>query len=131
MSEGAVAARTALPNSAPTRRTLALVPVGPGVPETLRTSRYSHLPICSHEGLPGACQQRQCRYHLAHRGPSEHQLAPTRDCALDVANEGPHTREQVSAVLGISDERLRQVEKRAFARLKRNETLRRLHDDSL
>jgi len=47
-----------------------------------------------------------------------------------VANEGPHTRELVAAMLGISVERLRQVEKRALARLKRNKTLRRLHDES-
>jgi DNA-directed RNA polymerase sigma subunit (sigma70/sigma32) len=47
-----------------------------------------------------------------------------------VANDGPHTREEVAAVLGLSDERLRQIEKRAFARLKRNKTLRRLHDES-
>ena len=96
-----------------------------------RPGRYAQVAACSHQGAPGACQERQCRYHLAHRGYSEHQLTPTRDCALDVSNEGPHTREEVAAVLGISDERLRQIEKRALARLKRNETLRRLHDESL
>lgn len=47
-----------------------------------------------------------------------------------MVKEGPHTRDEVAAVLGISDERLRQIEKRGVARLKRNETLRRLHDES-
>jgi hypothetical protein len=99
------------------------------VPAAL-SGRYPELSVCCHQGPPGAGQQRQCRYHLAQRSYSEHQLAPTRDCALDVANEGPHTREQVAQVLGISDERLRQIEKRALARLKRNKTLRRLHGGS-
>jgi hypothetical protein len=112
-------------------RRLALVP--PAVAEAVGglPGRYADVPACSHHGALGTCQERQCRYHLAQRGYSEHQLTPTRDCALDVANEGPHTREEIAAVLGISDERLRQIEKRALARLKRNETLRRLHDESL
>ena len=126
MADGALAAWTAPPTPAIAPRRLALVPAADGV----RGGRYAHLPDCSHGGAPGTCQERQCRYHLAHRGYSEHQLAPSRDCALDVANEGPHTREEVAAVLGMSDERLRQIEKRALARLKRNETLRRLHDES-
>jgi hypothetical protein len=129
MADGALAELRAAPAPMPVRR-LALVPSGPRVDSNrARSGRYAHT-ACRHEGAPGTCQQRECRYHLAHRGYSEHQLTPTRDCALDVANEGPHTREEVAAVLGISDERLRQIEKRAFARLKRNETLRRLHDES-
>ena len=131
MVDGALAAWRAPPTPALAPRRLALVPtatvadVSGGHP-----GRYAHVAACSHQGPPGTCQERQCRYHLAHRSHSEHQLSPNRDCALDVANEGPHTREQVAAVLGLSDERLRQVEKRALARLKRNETLRRLHDES-
>jgi hypothetical protein len=127
MADGALAAWRAPPTPVLAPRRLALVPAADGV----QSGRYSHLPECQHEGARGTCQQRQCRYHLARRGYSEHQLTPTRDCALDVANEGPHTRDEVAAVLGISDERLRQIEERALARLKRNETLRRLHDESL
>ena len=124
MADRALAALTA--PATPVRRTLALVPAV--IPRS--SGRYPELAACSQQGPPGPCPHRQCRYHLAQRGYSEHQLTPTRDCALDVANEGPHTREEVAAVLGISDERLRQIEKRAFTRLKRNETLRRLHDES-
>ena len=108
----------------------ALVRTPPDSPEATAPTRYRHLPVCAHVGPKGACQHRECRYHLAHRSHSEHQLVPSRDCALDVANEGPQTREEVAAVLGISDERLRQIEKRALSRLKRNKTLRRLHDES-
>jgi hypothetical protein len=131
MADRSLAVLIGAPASAPVVRKLALVPpvtaadTGGGLP-----GRFPHVPACSHQGPPGTCEQRQCRYHLAHRGHSEHQLTPSRDCALDVANEEPHTREQVAAVLGLSDERLRQIEKRALARLKRNETLRRLHDES-
>lgn len=129
MADGALAARRGPPAPTLVRR-LALVPPSPPADTAqARSGRYPHA-ACRHAGAAGTCQQRECRYHLAHRGYSEHQLTPTRDCALDVANEGPHTREEVAAVLGISDERLRQIEKRAFARLKRNETLRRLHDES-
>ena len=130
MADGAVAARFGpRPAEAFVVRRLALVPTGAVDSVDAAGSRYP-LPFCTHQGPPGACQQRGCRYHLAHRGYSEHQLAPTRDCALDIASEGPHTVHEVAAVLGISDERLSQIEKRAFARLKRNETLRRLHDES-
>jgi len=130
MAERALAARGDRQLQLPFGRGLALVPSPSAA--ALGGAGQSRYPLvcCTQPGRPGACQQRKCRYHLANRGPSEHQLAPTRDCALDVANEGPHTREQVAAVLGISIERLRQIEKRALARLKRNKTLRRLHDDS-
>lgn len=132
MAERALAARSSRRGHPSVTTTLALVLSGPadsvGAPGSTR--RYPHLPVCNQEGPPGTCQQHECRYHLAHRGYSEHQLTPTRDCALDVANEGPRTRDQVAAVLGISDERLRQIEKRAFSRLKRNETLRRLHEEA-
>ncbi|HKY38414.1 MAG TPA: sigma factor-like helix-turn-helix DNA-binding protein [Polyangiaceae bacterium] len=130
MADHALVAPSELP-APPVIRRLALVP--PARVAGLaggRHGRYAHVAACSHQGPPGTCQERPCRYHLAHRGHSEHQLTPSRDCALDVANEGPHTREQVAAVLGLSDERLRQIEKRALGRLKRNETLRRLHDES-
>lgn len=130
MADGSPAARGNRQLELPFRHRLArLARLTSEAPGGTRHRRYP-LHCCTQEAPPGPCQQRQCRYHLAHRGPSEHQLAPTRDCALDVANEGPHTRELVAAMLGISVERLRQVEKRALARLKRNKTLRRLHDES-
>ena len=65
-----------------------------------RLPRYPGLSDCIDDGPPGAtCQHTECRYHLAHRGYWEHHLEPTRDCAIDVANEGPHTLDEVAAVL--------------------------------
>jgi hypothetical protein len=80
-------------------------------------------------GLEGPCTHRECRYHLAHRGYWEHEVAPNRDCSLDVANEGPHTLDQVADALGVSAERVRQLEQQAFESLRLEPTLRQFYDD--
>lgn len=100
------------------------------VVELVRLRRYPAVAECVDPGPVGPCEHRQCRYHLAHRGYWEHQLTPTRDCALDVANEGPRTLEQVGATLDISGERVRQLEEQALASLRQNATLRRLYGGS-
>ncbi len=64
------------------------------------------------------CRQTQCRYHLEHRDRYDHQHTPTRDCSLAVANEGEHTLEEVAAVLGVSEERVRQLEEHALRKLR-------------
>jgi Sigma-70, region 4 len=96
----------------------------------VRLRRYPALAECTDDEPPGAdCLNTGCRYHLAHRGYWEHHLTPTRDCAIDVANEGPHTLDEVAAVLGVSGERARQIEEQVLEHLKHNETVRRLRDD--
>ena len=93
--------------------------------------RYPDLPECLDDRAPGTpCQHTECRHHLAHRGHWEHRLKPTRDCAIDVANEGPHTLDEVAAVLGTSGERVRQIEEQALELLKHNATMKGLHDES-
>jgi len=93
--------------------------------------RYPRVSECADTGRAGAaCARTGCRYHLAHRGHWEHHLKPTRDCALDVANEGARTLEEVAAVLGVSAERVRQIEEHAIEHLKRNPVLERLHHES-
>jgi DNA-directed RNA polymerase sigma subunit (sigma70/sigma32) len=47
-----------------------------------------------------------------------------------VANEGERTLEEVAAVLGVSDERVRQVEERALHKLRSIRTLKRMHRES-
>lgn len=80
--------------------------------------RFRLVDECNHREASEPCRQTQCRYHLEHRSYGEHQLKPTRDCALVVANEGERTLEEVAAVLGVSDERVRQVEERALRKLR-------------
>lgn len=93
--------------------------------------RYPGVAECVDGGPPGAaCARTECRYHLAHRGYWEHHLKPTRDCSLDVANEGPRTLDEVAEVLGVSGERVRQIEEEALEHLKHNATLKELYDES-
>lgn len=76
------------------------------------------------------CTQVQCRYHLTYASLGDHHREPTRDCALVVANEGPRSTDEVAAVLGISGERVRQIEVRALSKLRGSGPLRRLFDES-
>ena len=39
-------------------------------------------------------------------------------CSLDLANEGPRTLEQIAVLMGMSRERVRQLEERALAKLR-------------
>ena len=115
-----------------------LLPVEPPVPSSpapstgpVQLRRYPDLPDCIDDGPPDApCPRTQCRYHLAHRDYCQHGARPTRDCAIDVSNEGPHTQDEVAAFLGISGERVRQIEEQAFEQLKHNSTMKGLHDES-
>ena len=115
---------------------LALVVVSPApAPEEaaqrVEARRYPGVAECVDGGPPGAaCARTECRYHLAHRGYWEHHLKPTRDCSLDVANEGPRTLVEVAEVLGVSGERVRQIEEEALEHLKHNATLKELYDES-
>ena len=115
-------------------RALTLVPPAPapaGVSQSLPgVRRYSEVDCCVDNCPPGAaCQHTECRYHLSHRGYWEHFHRPTRDCSLDVANEGPHTLDEVALFMGISGERVRQVEEQALKQLKYSATLKGLHDE--
>ena len=122
-------------NPAPAKR-LVVMPVQPSSQSIVSTSpiglgRYPDLPDCVDDGPPDApCPRTGCRHHLAHRGHWEHRGLPTRDCAIDVANEGPHTLDEIAVFLGLTSERVRQIEEQAFEQLKHNSTMKGLHDDS-
>ncbi|MBT8430112.1 MAG: DNA-binding protein [Gammaproteobacteria bacterium] len=77
---------------------------------------------------PRPCPWAGCRYHLAvdvrpstgglclHFGPDDwDQSADT--CALDVADRGPQTLEDVASLFNLTRERVRQIEFRALRRL--------------
>lgn len=93
--------------------------------------RFPDIPECSMPvaSTPLPCVRTSCRYHLAHRSAWEHQLDPTRDCALAVAVEGPHTMDEVADILGISKECVRQAEASAIAKLERRSELKRAYDE--
>jgi DNA-directed RNA polymerase sigma subunit (sigma70/sigma32) len=76
------------------------------------------------------CTQVQCRYHLARNTLGDHHRERTRDCSLSVANEGPRNLDEVAAILGLTGERVRQIEERALRKLHGSAALRRLFDES-
>lgn len=105
------------------RRRLPVIEDVPARPST----RAECLPGGSNAARP--CPYVSCRYHLFldvrrtgtlklnFRRRSIDQLAET--CALDVADRGAHSLEQLGQLMGITRERVRQIANRALARAKR------------
>lgn len=85
------------------------------------------------EDVPRPCPYAGCIYHLyldvTPRGSlllNHPDLEPwelTESCALDVADRGPHTLEEIGEILNVSRERVRQIEAFIFRQLKRSETI--------
>jgi hypothetical protein len=80
------------------------------------------------EELPRPCPFLSCRYHLfldvnPHVGsikfnfPGKEPWELRDTCALDVADRGGITLEEVAKVINVTRERVRQMEQRALARL--------------
>ena len=98
----------------------------------IRASRFPEVTECLTPALSsGPCTRTECRYHLMHRRTAEHRLNAQRDCALSVANEGPHTMDDVAAILGVSREWIRRLEESALKKLLHSEELRSAYDDRL
>lgn len=78
---------------------------------------------------PRPCPWLACRYNLApdaKRADHESRQFETRrsagvtdTCALDVADRGEHTLEEVGELLGMTKERARQIEERGLAKFRR------------
>ncbi len=81
---------------------------------------------CEH--IPRPCPYLGCRHHLAQDLTGNghiHLTFPwifpwemTHSCALDVAEDGQHTLEEVGEVLNVTRERVRQIERVAMAKCK-------------
>jgi hypothetical protein len=70
------------------------------------------------------CPYMGCRYHLGYEvseAGSIHELWPDAEppetCALDVAERGKHKLIEIAEILGITRERVRQIEAKALAKL--------------
>lgn len=74
---------------------------------------------------PRPCPWVSCRYHLAievNAGSITRigDLETMREtCALDVADKGEHTLDQIGEILGVTRERARQIEEKALRKIKR------------
>lgn len=65
--------------------------------------------------LPRPCPRTGCRFHLA--GESKLDVGPS--CALDVADRGHHTLAEIASLLGVTRERVRQIESIALRKMRR------------
>lgn len=74
---------------------------------------------------PRPCIFARCRYHVLHperraRGWEEREgrdIMEMQTCSLDVADQGEHTLEAIGEMLGVTRERVRQIEEQAMARM--------------
>jgi hypothetical protein len=80
------------------------------------------------EGGPRPCPYAGCRHHLGFEvRPGSGSLIEVfagvevwdmpNTCALDLADAGTHTLEEVGAIFGLTRERIRQIEEQALAKL--------------
>src|SRR6478735_7264762 len=105
-----------------------IAPQSPGGRSVVRLPRFGSVLECTTPASDAWCSNIECRYHLAHRQPGEHHVDPLRDCALSVANEGPHTLEEVAQISGVTREWVRQLEVSALEKLAGSAVLRRQYD---
>lgn len=83
-----------------------------------------YLPRMREEGAPRTreecrdgcrpCQWSSCRYHLSHHEES---------CALDVADQGEHTQVEVAKLMGITQQRVATLERKAINKAAKDEEL--------
>jgi hypothetical protein len=77
------------------------------------------------------CQYLSCRHHMAvddgDDGLRVYELAEDApSCSLDVAADGEHTLEEIAQMLGITRERVRQIETQALLTVKHKSKLFRV-----
>lgn len=88
------------------------LPLAPTAP----TTRGDCLPGGVNESRP--CRYRGCRWHLDRERRWMDRVADfSESCALDVADRGGVTLEELGALLGLTRERVRQIEEEAMGKL--------------
>ena len=84
----------------------------------------SKLPILcgDRETAPRPCDLTDCRYHLSgfvHPGRvASIQRDESETCALDVADLGPFTLDEIGSLVGVSRQRVKQIEEKALRKLR-------------
>lgn len=61
------------------------------------------------------CQHAWCRHHL--------DKSTSESCALDVADRGEHSLEEIAELFGLTRERIRQIEETAVFKLKKHRSV--------
>lgn len=81
--------------------------------------KFTVLPQVWHDVRPFDCEDDSepcplpdCKYRI------DNPAHPEVTCAIDVAEDGPMTQQQVADVLGVSQERVLFIEKRALRKLR-------------
>jgi len=85
---------------------------------------------------PRPCLHVSCRHNLytdvtwagslVVRDAEPEDMPPAGSCALDIAEDGAHTLEEVATALGITKERARQIEEEALAKMRGDAVLQEL-----
>lgn len=80
---------------------------------------HRHLPATRGDCLFGLrpCPWLRCRHHIW-TAVSRKRSLPNHSCSLDVADEGAHTLDALGELLGLTRERMRQIEVEALLRAK-------------
>lgn len=90
-------------------------------PERQLDVRYRHVPTTRGQCCDGQrpCPFFSCRYHIWPDIKLRAGCLPEQSCALDVADEGSHTLEQIGDIYGLTRERVRQILAAATTKLLR------------
>lgn len=77
--------------------------------------------------VAGPCQHTECRYHMDNTGDvgvhvarASSKRVTSEACALDAAEHGPLKLDEIGERLGVTRERVRQIEKQAREKIARN-----------
>jgi len=68
------------------------------------------------------------RLQIAHRKRNPEDVPPEESCSLDVADRGPQTLSKVGEILGLTRERIRQIETKSLEKIRKTADQRKNND---